>query len=202
MKNIIPCSKNMKASILALLTLTTLATSFNAEAVEVNIEKSVTLSWNSELQKTYRIDSSTDLKTWTVAVPFIQGTGEEIVRHFTMTDEKRFYRVEELTQPAWFSGVWKGTLYQSGGSSYETTIALDPETGELTSEYHPFCSGRLSLVSISETEAVFQEVITENTENCPFNGTVTIRRLPDNRVLYWWASDEISGGAFGFLNKQ
>ena len=42
---------------------------------------------------TYKIDSSTDLKTWTIDNTYIAGTGSTITRTYPMTSPMKFYRV-------------------------------------------------------------------------------------------------------------
>lgn len=60
------------------------------------IRTAVELSFPSATGKTYRIEGSTDLETWELVEPGVEGTGNEISRFYsTRGIPKRFLRVEE-----------------------------------------------------------------------------------------------------------
>ena len=58
----------------------------------------IEFTFPAAIGKTYRIEASTDLATWTMVESGIIGTGGEIQRFFsTRNQPKRYFRVEEET---------------------------------------------------------------------------------------------------------
>lgn len=191
----------MKTILQSLLLATALVLQVKADAVEVVIEKSIALAWQSEIGKSYRIEASEDMQNWIVAVPSVTGSGQDMTRHFPVTSKHQFYRVVENEKPAWFVGRWIGQTLETGSAPYQTTIQLDPATGTYTSTY-PMCAGRLNLISVTDTEIVFEEIITENPQNCPFVGRIVLRKLGDDRITFSWSHPDLAGGAFGHFERN
>jgi hypothetical protein len=65
-------------------------------ALVAEARTAIEFTFPSALGKTYRIEGSPDLKTWTTVEDGIAGNGEEIKRFYTTRDmPKRYFRVEE-----------------------------------------------------------------------------------------------------------
>ena len=63
--------------------------------LNIDITTATAISWDSQADTTYAIQSSTDMQTWTMAVDAIEGTGERLTHFFTRSAPATFYRVEE-----------------------------------------------------------------------------------------------------------
>jgi hypothetical protein len=65
-------------------------------ALVAEVLTAIEFTFTAAIGKTYRIEASLDLKTWTTVESGIAGNGEEIKRFYTTRDmPKRYFRVEE-----------------------------------------------------------------------------------------------------------
>ena len=180
---------NTRTKIIAsfLVSCQILATAFAGETVEMTIDTAIAVSWQSELNKNYRILTSTDLKNWTVANPSVQGDGTTITRLFPKEAETAFYRVEETGQPTWLEGEWSGVASQDADYEewYDNTVRFDSATGDFGATYvAPLgtCRTTWTLLSIDDDTAAFTETAAES--GCLSGSTITITRLSEDSVLY------------------
>lgn len=164
-----------------------LGSALAGEAVEMNVKTAIAVSWQSELNKNYRILVSPDLQNWSVANPSVQGDGSTITRLFPKGAEQAFYRVEETGKATWLEGEWFGVAtqdaayedwfdvsmrVQSGIRSFETTLVAPLGT----------CLVGMSLLSINDDTAEFSYTALEG--GCDSGGKVTVTRLSENTVLW------------------
>lgn len=61
--------------------------------IEVNPPESATLIWSSQIEKTYRVQKSSDMITWATLDEVIPGTGDPIKRTYATSNEKLFFRL-------------------------------------------------------------------------------------------------------------
>lgn len=90
--------------------LTLLVSSLLASAqsnVPVNIERAVGLTWLSQADRQYQVESSPDLKLWSAEGPILRGRSEQQTAFLPAVSPHTFYRVREISgiPQVWFPGL-------------------------------------------------------------------------------------------------
>jgi hypothetical protein len=86
----------------------------------------------------------------------------------------------------WLEGTWEGTAYQSN-TKENWTLRLTAKNNQYRIEYPSLsCGGEWKPISHTRKIATFREKLTHGQGDCLDNVTVTIRRLSDTQIIYWY----------------
>jgi hypothetical protein len=86
----------------------------------------------------------------------------------------------------WLEGIWEGTAYQSN-TRENWTIKVTVHNGTYRIDYPSLsCGGEWKLISMDASTAKFKEKLTYGQDSCVNDGNVTIQKLNNFQVAYWY----------------
>jgi hypothetical protein len=103
----------------------------------------------------------------------------------------------------WLEGVWEGTAYQSN-TKENWTLRLTARNNTFRIEYPSLsCGGEWKPLHRTKRIATFREKLTYGQNDCLDNVRVTIQRLSDTQVIYWYVEpNQTQVMGIAVLDKQ
>src|SRR3989449_2016536 len=162
-----------------------------SQGITLNTAPAIHLTWMTATNKAYQVEVSTNVAgDWAPTGGLFEGTGGQVGAYYEATGPGNFFREQETAASgvSWLEGIWQGNTYQASANSvpFTSRISITNHNRSFSGIYsNNFvnCSGNLTLLSYTDTEARFYSSIQSGP--C-VNGLLVLTRVNTTNVLYNW----------------